>query len=134
MLSPLHKTLLEAFVGPGFPTFQLEEETKKSIEAQRRHQEETLAAAAAEAARMTELAAAASARAAAADAVKEAVAAAEQDEFKRKAQKLKVRYSRERWRCCFLLGISLVDTYYLGLAPGSNENPKDSHALQSSVL
>eukprot|EP00752_Nemacystus_decipiens_P010330 g9202.t1 len=68
---------------------QLEEETKKSIEAQRRHQEETLAAAAAEAARMTELAAAASAKAAAADAVKEAVAAAEQDEFKRKAQKLK---------------------------------------------
>lgn len=85
----------------GFQTFQLEEETKKSVQAQRRHQEEALAAAAAEAARMTELAAAASARAAAADAVQEAVEAAEQDEFKRKAQKLKVRHSCESWCCCW---------------------------------
>lgn len=76
----------------GFLSCQLEEEARKSTEAQRRHQEEALAAAAAEAARMTELAAAASARAAAADAVREAVEAAEQDEFKRKAQKLKVCY------------------------------------------
>ena len=101
LLFLLHKILPKLFLDRGLSMFQLEEETKKSIEAQRRHQEETLAAAAAEAARMTELAAAASARAAAADAVKEAVAAAEQDEFKRKAQKLKVRYSYDRWRCCW---------------------------------
>ncbi|CAM9391146.1 unnamed protein product [Pylaiella littoralis] len=68
---------------------QLEEEKKKSVDAQRRHQEEDLAAAAAEAAKMTELAAAASAAAAAADAVRGAVEAAEREEFKRKAQKLK---------------------------------------------
>lgn len=68
---------------------QLEEEKKKSVDAQRRHQEEALATAAAEAARYTEMAAAASARAAAADAVREAVEGAEQEEFKRKAQKLK---------------------------------------------
>lgn len=68
---------------------QLEEEKKKSVDAQRRHQEEALAAAAAEAARHTEMAAAASAKAAAADAVREAVEVAEQEEFKRKAQKLK---------------------------------------------
>lgn len=88
---------------------QLEEEKTQREDAQRRLQEEAIAAASAEAAKAAELAAAAAARAAAADAVREAANAAEQDEFKRKALRLKVchiKYCRAdgygwwwRWWC-----------------------------------
>lgn len=60
------------------------------IDTQRRQHEEALATAAAETERVAEMAAVAAARAAAADAMQEAVNAAEQEGFKRKAQKLKV--------------------------------------------
>lgn len=68
----------------------MEQELANRVEAQRRLQEEALAAVSAEAARAAELAAAAAVRAAAADAIREAANAAEQEEFKRKAQQLKV--------------------------------------------
>lgn len=70
---------------------QLEEEKSRLIETQRRLQEEALTAASADAARAAEKAAAASARAAAADAIREVANAAEQEEFKKKAQKIRVR-------------------------------------------
>lgn len=69
---------------------QVEEENANRIEAQQRVQKEALATAAAEAARAAEVAAATMAAAAAADAAREAMDAAEQDEFKRRAQRLKV--------------------------------------------
>lgn len=60
------------------------------IEAQRKAQDIALAEAMAAAARASEEAAAAAAKASAADAIREAIEAAEKDQFKRKAQKLKV--------------------------------------------
>lgn len=76
----------------------MEEETRNRVEAQRRLQEEALAAAAAQAERAAELDAAAAARVAAANAVREAVDAAEQEGFKRKAQQLKVSAFGRAWR------------------------------------
>ena len=69
---------------------QLEEEKAQRVETQRRLQKEALAAAAAEVARATEMAEAAAAKAATADAIREAFNVAEQEAFKRKAQKIRV--------------------------------------------
>ncbi|CAM9799033.1 unnamed protein product, partial [Sphacelaria rigidula] len=68
---------------------EAEDEELQRIEAQRKMQESALAKAADEAAKAAEVAAAAAARAATADAVREALEAAEKDEFRKRAKILK---------------------------------------------